>query len=108
VGVLTRVKSLPGDLTAGGLREPGYLRCHPGGHGRLPANTQVHYYLSNDGGTRWYPVMPGRDFTFPTMGMDLHWRAVLTSRSPVLSPRVEQVLIEGISETFVYLPMVVK
>jgi hypothetical protein len=52
--------------------------------------------------------MPGRDFTFPTMGMDLHWRAVLTSRSPVLSPRVEQVLIEGISETFVYLPMVVK
>nr|WP_136360605.1 hypothetical protein [Desulfatibacillum aliphaticivorans] len=57
----------------------------------LPPNTRVDFWLSNNGGARWYLARPGRAFTFPTTGADLRWKAELHSLSPALTPRVEQV-----------------
>jgi hypothetical protein len=59
----------------------------------LPLNTGVTYWLSNNGGARWFIVRPGVSFAFPTSGMDLRWRAELHSISPTLTPRVDQVAI---------------
>ena len=60
----------------------------------LPINTRVTYYLSNNGGTKWYIVQPGVEFTFPTSGMDLRWKAELASLSPLLTPRIDQIQID--------------
>ena len=61
----------------------------------LPVNTRVTYYLSNNGGTKWYIVQPGVEFTFPTSGMDLRWKAELASLSPILTPRIDQIQIDN-------------
>jgi hypothetical protein len=60
----------------------------------LPPNTAADYWLSNDGGVRWYLVRPGVPFVFPGIGgFDLRWRAELRSLSPVLTPRIDQIQI---------------
>jgi hypothetical protein len=59
----------------------------------LPANSSVNYYLSNDGGMRWFKTKPEQALVFPTSGTDLRWRAELASGSPVLSPQVETIEI---------------
>jgi hypothetical protein len=59
----------------------------------LPINTRVTYYLSNNGGARWYIVRSGVEFTFPSTGMDLRWKAELESLSPILTPRINQIQI---------------
>jgi hypothetical protein len=64
----------------------------------LPANTSVTYWLSNNGGERWYLAQPGHFFTFPSFGTDLHWRVELRSLSPVQTPRLEQLSL-ALSET---------
>jgi hypothetical protein len=74
----------------------------------LPINTQVTYYLSNNGGVRWYIVQPGVEFTFPTAGMDLRWKAELESLSPILTPRVNQIQIEVEDYFQIYLPLILK
>jgi hypothetical protein len=61
----------------------------------LPPNTGVDYWLTNDGGARWYTVQPGVRFTFQTLGNDLRWRADLRSLSPVLTPSVGQIQIDS-------------
>jgi hypothetical protein len=60
----------------------------------LPPNTAVDYWLTNDGGARWYQVRPGVPFAFPGVGgFDLRWRAELHSLSPVLTPGIDQIQI---------------
>ncbi len=59
-----------------------------------PSNTSIDYWLSNNGGAKWWLVKPGVPFTFPTFGSDLRWRAELHSLSPVLTPELEQLEIE--------------
>jgi hypothetical protein len=59
----------------------------------LPINTSVTYWLSNNGGARWFIVQPGAMFVFPTAGIDLRWRAELHSLSPVRTPRIDQIVI---------------
>lgn len=59
----------------------------------LPANTSVDYYLSNNGGVRWFKTEPAQALVFPTSGTDLRWRAELASGSPVLSPQIETIEI---------------
>ena len=56
-------------------------------------NTGVDYWLSNDGGARWYLVRPKTIFSFPTTGADLRWRAELRSLSPALTPKVNTLLL---------------
>ena len=56
-----------------------------------PPNTSADWFLSNNGGARWFKVTPGTMFNFATSGTDLRWRAQLHSRSPILSPVVTQV-----------------
>jgi hypothetical protein len=66
-----------------------------GENGRAPVgNTRVTYYLSNNGGARWFQVRSGVNFIFPTVGADLRWRADLGSLSPVRTPRVDQIEID--------------
>jgi hypothetical protein len=74
----------------------------------LPINTQVTYYLSNNGGARWYIVQSGVDFTFPSTGMDLRWKAELESLSPILTPRVNQIQIEVEDYHQIYLPLILR
>jgi len=74
----------------------------------LPINTQVTYYLSNNGGARWYIVQSGVEFTFPSTGMDLRWKAELESLSPILTPRVNQIQIEVEDSYQIYLPLILK
>jgi uncharacterized repeat protein (TIGR01451 family) len=59
----------------------------------LPPNTGVTYWLSNNGGARWFIVRPGVNFVFPTSGADLRWRADLRSLSPVRTPWIEQLTL---------------
>ena len=72
----------------------------------LPPNTWVTYWLSNNGGARWFIVQPGVMFVFPTAGTDLRWRAELHSLSPVQTPRIDQIRITN--QYYVYLPLVLK
>jgi hypothetical protein len=74
----------------------------------LPINTRVTYYLSNNGGARWYIVQSGVEFTFPTTGMDLRWKAELESLSPILTPRVNQIQIEVDDYHQIYLPLILR
>ncbi len=60
----------------------------------LPANTDVDFWVSNNGGLRWFLARPGVRLDFPTSGTDLRWRAELHSLSPVLTPSIDQILLE--------------
>ncbi|MCG3198171.1 MAG: hypothetical protein GHCLOJNM_02665 [bacterium] len=60
----------------------------------LPINTKIDYWLSNNGGARFYLVKPGTFFEFPTAGSDLRWRAELNSLSPFHSPRLETLTLD--------------
>ena len=59
----------------------------------VPPGTSVDYWLSNDGGGRWYLARPGVRFEFPAAGDDLRWKAELHSSSPVRSPRIDEIRI---------------
>jgi hypothetical protein len=72
----------------------------------LPPNTHVTYWLSNNGGAKWFIVQPGVMFVFPTTGSDLRWRTELHSLSPVRTPRIDQIKITD--QYSVYLPLVLK
>jgi hypothetical protein len=72
----------------------------------LPPNTGVTYWLSNNGGTRWFIVEPGVMFVFPTAGTALRWRAELHSLSPALTPRIDQIRIT--IRYYTYLPLVLR
>ena len=58
-------------------------------------NDSIDYFLSNDGGSYFYQVVPGQEFVFPQPGNDLHWKAVLNSLSPADSPELSQVNISA-------------
>jgi VCBS repeat protein len=64
----------------------------------LPVNTGIDYWLTNDGGTRWFLTRPGKAFDFPTSGSDLRWRAELGSLSPLLTPWLDTLRLELPSE----------
>lgn len=65
----------------------------PNDNGEL--NTEIDYYLSNDGGSRYHRVKPGRQFVFPGTGTDLRWRAELKSLSPLRIPKVFDINLLG-------------
>jgi len=55
-------------------------------------NTSIDYYVSNNGGDKWYGVKSGSSFTFPDEGTDdVRWRAQLNSLSPVVTPVLSNV-----------------
>ncbi len=60
----------------------------------LPPNAGVDYWLSNNGGMKWYQVYPNKPILFGSSGTDLRWRAELNSRSPALTPLVDSIHIE--------------
>jgi hypothetical protein len=64
----------------------------------LPAHTGVTYWLSNNGGARWFQVRPGVNFVFPTTGTDLRWRAQLHSLSPIRAPRLNQLTLAQMAD----------
>jgi len=66
-----------------------------------PANTDIAYYLSNDGGNRWHRAHPGGHFDFQEPGGDLRWGARLTSLSPTTSPMIVQVGMEGGMQVYI-------
>ena len=74
----------------------------------LPINTNVTYYLSNNGGVKWFIVQPGVSFVFPTSGMDLRWKAELQSLSPILTPKINQIQIMMEDVYFNFLPMITR
>lgn len=53
-------------------------------------NTSIDYWVSNNGGGKWYQVWPGTPFVFPASGSDLRWWANLRSLSPVATPRINE------------------
>ena len=59
----------------------------------LPPNTSAKWFMSNNGGNKYYQVTPGNEFVFPTFGDDLRWRVELGSASPLNSPRINSVQI---------------
>jgi VCBS repeat-containing protein len=61
----------------------------------VPPNTFVDYFLSNNGGARYYQIIEGQQFVFPTAGTDLRWRAELRSLAPQTTPIVDQIDITG-------------
>ena len=61
-----------------------------------PANTDIDYYLSDDGGQRWRRAYLGKGVRFDGSGNDLRWGARLTSLSPTTSPRIVRIGIEDV------------
>lgn len=60
-------------------------------------NTDIDYYLSNNGGLKWHLVIPGQTFTFPDTGTnDLRWKAQLNSLSPVRTLLLSQIVLTHI------------
>ena len=57
-------------------------------------NTSIDYYLSNNGGAKWYRVQSDVLFSFPQAGSDLRWKAELHSLSPVRTPVLSEVTVE--------------
>ncbi len=57
-------------------------------------NTEVDFYLSNDGGLKWHRLKYGKELFFPAIGDDLRWKAELKSLSPVRSPVLTDVVLE--------------
>ena len=59
-------------------------------------NTNIAYYVSNNGGEQWQKIEPGIPFDFAHFGSDLRWKAILSSLSPTLSPSIESITLEEI------------
>jgi hypothetical protein len=57
-------------------------------------NTRIDYYLSNNGGAKWYRVQSDKLFSFPQAGSDLRWKAELHSLSPIRTPVLSDVIVE--------------
>lgn len=57
------------------------------------------YYLSNDDGATWHRVQSGADFTFPSPGDDVRWRAELIGGNRVMPPSLLAVEIAVPSST---------
>ncbi len=57
-------------------------------------NTWINYYLSNNGGEKWYQVASDKRFAIPEVGSDLRWKAELHSLSPVRTPVLSEVKVE--------------
>ena len=53
--------------------------------------TAIDYYLSNNGGAKWYLVQRDKLFIFPSVGNDLRWRAEFSSKSPVRTAKLMQI-----------------
>lgn len=51
----------------------------------LPSGTQIIYYLSNNGGSRWTQVDPGYTYTFDLVGNELRWKAIIVRESPLIT-----------------------
>ncbi|MBI2064258.1 MAG: hypothetical protein HYT66_00935 [Candidatus Yanofskybacteria bacterium] len=50
-----------------------------------PSDTNIIYYLSNNGGLRWTQINPGFTYTFDSVGNQLRWRAVIVRNSPLIA-----------------------
>ncbi|MCF6324879.1 MAG: FG-GAP-like repeat-containing protein [Gammaproteobacteria bacterium] len=57
-------------------------------------NTWINYYLSNNGGAKWYQVSSDKLFAIPEAGSDLRWKAELHSLSPIRSPVLSEMKVE--------------
>jgi len=59
----------------------------------IPNNTSIDYYVSNNGGIKYFKVRKNNELTFATTGNDLRWKVELNSLSPSLSPRLKNLAI---------------
>ena len=59
----------------------------------LPMHATVEFFMSNNGGTQFYQVIPNLPFNFPTAGTDLRWKAKLNTISPLNLPVLGQINI---------------
>lgn len=56
------------------------------------SNTNVQFYLTNDGGNNWISVNPGGSMVnFVGAGSDLRWRAILSTTDPRSTPEVDRI-----------------
>ncbi len=56
----------------------------------LESGTSIDYFLSSDGGSHWYPAIPGQNRDFGVAGQDLRWRAELNSSDSEYTPHIEK------------------
>jgi len=57
-------------------------------------HTRIDYYLSNNGGAKWYRVRSDALFVIPVAGSDLRWKAELHSLSPVRTAILNEVTVK--------------
>ncbi|MCA9416924.1 MAG: VCBS repeat-containing protein [Candidatus Omnitrophica bacterium] len=62
----------------------------------LPPNTSIQFWMTNNGGKKWFLVKPAQSFEFPTFGTDLRWKAELLSRSPALTPELKEIRVNAL------------
>ncbi len=95
-----RVVSEPVNSVADGFVRTAQLTATATVNGAGSRNTWIDYYLSNDGGLKWYQVKSGEDFIFPLTDFfpppntDLRWKAELHSLSPVRTPVLSEIEIK--------------
>jgi hypothetical protein len=63
-------------------------------------NEVIEYWLSDDGGSTWVSVDPGRSVALPGRGNDVRWRIELNSPSPLLRPNVGELRLNVNTDPF--------
>jgi hypothetical protein len=61
-----------------------------------PAGTAIEYQMSNDNGINFFTVASGADFVFPSDGNQLRWRAILSTSSRSVTPRIFGVTVDNL------------
>lgn len=64
-----------------------------------PRQGRIDYSLSNDGGATWQTALPGQPIRFAKAGADLRWRAALRSAVPTLTPLLQVIWVDAVTET---------
>ncbi|MCJ8319480.1 MAG: FG-GAP-like repeat-containing protein [Colwellia sp.] len=62
-----------------------------------PTNSSSQYWVTNNGGIRWYSVSPNQEFVFPTTGSDLRWKSDMMSLSPLSSFEIQRVEFQAVN-----------
>lgn len=58
-----------------------------------PTNTNIVYFLSNDGGITWSQVTSNSEYQFSTVGNDLRWKANMTTTDVAVTPLIDTISI---------------
>ncbi|MBI2062462.1 MAG: hypothetical protein HYT64_02120 [Candidatus Yanofskybacteria bacterium] len=82
----TADNSVSSDITSGVVANPSraIVSARLDVSARVPSNTRIIYYISNNNGQRWMQINPGYTYSFDSIGNQLRLKAVITRDSIIV------------------------